>query len=151
DGRVVWSEANYDADVWLRASADAPWVAIARSNRYESQPEFSPDGTRVALISNRGGSESVFVHDRRDGSVRALALDPDYRWVRPIWSMREDALLITAYHDRHTRLYRFRLDGDRAQPVEQIAPGAFQGTELADRLVYMTGNGGGRGRLMQRR
>ena len=151
DGRVVWSEANYDADVWLRASADAPWVAIARSNRYESQPEFSPDGARVALISNRGGSESVFVHDRRDGSVRALALDPDYRWVRPNWSMREDALLITAYHDRHTRLYRFRLDGDRAQPVEQIAPGAFQGTELADRLVYMTGNGGGRGRLMQRR
>ncbi|RYD14418.1 MAG: hypothetical protein EOP90_13475 [Lysobacteraceae bacterium] len=149
DGAVVWSEANYDADVWLRASADAPWVAIARSNRYESQPEFSPDGQRVALISNRGGSESVFVHDRRDGSVRALTLDPESRWVRPVWSMREDALVITAYHDRHTRLYRFRLDEDRAQPLDQIDAGAFQGTELADRLVYMTGNGGGRGQLMQ--
>lgn len=149
DGTVVWSEANYDADVWLRASADAPWVAIARSNRYESQPEFSPDGQRIALISNRGGSESVFVHDRRDGSVRALTLDPDARWVRPVWSMREDALIITAYHERHTRLYRFRLDEDRAQPLEQFESGAFHGTELADRLVYMTGNGGGRGQLMQ--
>ena len=151
DGDAIWSEATYDADIRVRTGIDAPWQVIARSNRYESQPEFSPDGNRVALISNRGGSESVFVHDLRDGSVRALSLDPAQRWVRPTWSMREDALVITAYANRHTRLFRFRLDGDRAQPIEEAGDGAFHGTELAGRLVYMTGNGGGRGQLMQRR
>jgi DNA-binding winged helix-turn-helix (wHTH) protein len=150
-GTVVWAEATYDADIWLRAHGDASWVAIARSNRYESQPEFSPDGQRVALISNRGGSESVFVFDRRDGGVRALPLDPEYRWVRPTWSLQENALIITAYHDRHTRLYRYRLDEGLPRAIDGIAEGAFHGIELADRLVYMTGNGGGRGHLMQRR
>ena len=151
NGSVVWAEAIYDADIWLRAHHDAPWVAIARSNRYESQPEFSRDGQRVALISNRGGTESVFVHDRRDGSVRALPLDPAYRWVRPTWSMREDALIITAYHERHTQLHRFRLDDNLPRVMPEVAEGAFHGTEFANHLVFMTGNGTGRGSLMQLR
>ena len=150
-GAAVWSEAIYDADIWLRAGDGASWNAIARSNRYESQPEFSADGNRLALISNRSGTESVFVFDRRDGSVRALPLDPEFRWVRPTWSLRDDALIITAYANRHTRLYRFRLDDDRPREMPDAGDGAFHGIELADRLVYMTGNGTGRGNLMQLR
>jgi hypothetical protein len=149
NGAAVWSEANFDADIWLRTGNDGAWSAIATSNRYESQPEFSPDGSRVALVSNRNGAESVFVHDRRDGHVRALALDPRFRWVRPTWSARENALILTAYEDRHTRLYRYRLDGDVASPLPQVAPDAFLGVELADRLVYLAGHSSGRGTLMQ--
>lgn len=150
-GAAVWSEAIYDADVWLRNGAGAAWTSVARSNRYESQPEFSADGHRVALISNRGGTESVFVFDRRDGGVRALPLDPAMRWVRPTWSAREDALIVTAYADRHTRLYRLRLDDAVPRAVADVAEGAFHGSEFVDRLVHMTGNGGGRGQLMQLR
>ena len=151
DGGAVWSEAIYDADIWLRPGADAAWTAIARSNRYESQPEFSADGFRIALISNRNGTESVLVYDRRDASVRPLPLDPRFRWVRPTWSVRDHSLLITAYEDRQTRLYRYRLDDDVPRIVPHIEQGAFQGVELADRLLYMTGNGTGQGTLMQLR
>ncbi|MGN6519960.1 MAG: winged helix-turn-helix domain-containing protein [Dokdonella sp.] len=149
-GAAVWSEANYDADVWLRAGADAPWTVIARSNRYESQPEFSPDGSRIALVSNRNGAESVLVVDRRDGRARPLALDPAFRWVRPTWSMRGDALVISAYEDRVTRLYRYPLDGDVATPIAGVETDAFLGIELADRLVYLGGHGNSRP-LMQLR
>jgi DNA-binding winged helix-turn-helix (wHTH) protein/Tol biopolymer transport system component len=151
DGAAVWSEANYDADIWLRDSADAPWTAIARSNGYESQPEFSADGSRLALVSNRNGVESIFVYDRRDGSVRPLPLEPRLRWVRPSWSARDQSLILTAYEDRNTRLYRYRLDDDAARAVPHVEQGAFAGVELADRLLYMTGNGTGRGTLMQLR
>ncbi|MGH8172636.1 MAG: winged helix-turn-helix domain-containing protein [Rhodanobacteraceae bacterium] len=151
NGDAVWSEAIYDADVWLRESSDAPWTAIARSNRYESQPEFSPDGNRLAVVSNRGGTESVLVADLHDGSARPLPLDPKFRWVRPTWSARDDSLIITAYEDRHTRLYRYRLNDDVARLVPNVEEGAFQGVELADALLYMTGNGTGRGTLMKLR
>jgi DNA-binding winged helix-turn-helix (wHTH) protein len=151
NGAAVWSEAIYDADVWLRDGAAAPWTTIARSNRYESQPEFSADGSRLAVVSNRNGTESVLVVDRRDGSARPLPLNPAFRWVRPTWSVRDHSLIITAYEDRHTRLYRYRLDDDVPELVPHIEEGAFQGVELADRLVYMTGNGTGRGTLMQLR
>ncbi|TCO39976.1 winged helix-turn-helix domain-containing protein [Dokdonella fugitiva] len=150
NGAAVWAEANYDADVWLRANAQAPWRVIARSNRYESQPEFSPDGTRIALISNRSGAESVLVVDLRDGKVRPLALDPAFRWLRPTWTPRGDALVITAYEDRHTRLYRYPLDGDVATPIAHVETDAFLGVELADRLVYLGGHGNSRP-LMQLR
>ncbi|HEY6943250.1 winged helix-turn-helix domain-containing protein [Dokdonella sp.] len=149
-GAAVWAEANYDADLWLRAGADAPWTVVARSNRYESQPEFSPDGSRIALVSNRNGAESVLVVDRRDGKVRPLALDPAFRWVRPTWSMRGNALVITAYEDRRTRLYRYPLDGDVAIPIAGVEADAFLGIELADRLVYLGGHGNSRP-LMQLR
>lgn len=148
DGSAVWAEGRYDADIWLRPDAAAPWTAIAVSKRYESQPEFSPDGSRLALVSNRSGTESVFVHDRRDGSTRTLLLDPRYRWVRPTWSVRDDALVLTAYENHRTRLYRYRLDGDTATPV-LAEHDAFHGTELADRLIYIENHASGHGTLMQ--
>jgi DNA-binding winged helix-turn-helix (wHTH) protein/Tol biopolymer transport system component len=151
NGAAVWSEANYDADIWLRENAEAPWKAIARSNGYESQPEFSADGSRIALVSNRNGVESIFVYDRRNGSVRALPLDPKRRWVRPGWSARDQSLIVTAYEDRNTRLYRYRLEDAAARAVPHVEQGAFAGVELADRLLYLTGNGTGRGTLMQLR
>ncbi len=151
NGAAVWPEANYDADIWLRDGAGKPWTAIARSNFYESQPAFSADGSRIALVSNRNGVESVFVYDRRDGSVRSLPLDASLRWVRPSWSLRDDSLLLTAYEARETRLYRYRFDEASPRLVERVDPGAFGGVELADRLLYMTGSGTGRGTLMQLR
>jgi DNA-binding winged helix-turn-helix (wHTH) protein len=151
DGAAVWPEANYDGDILLRRPDDQPWIPIARSNRYESQPEFSADGNRVALVSNRNGSEAVFVFDRNDGSVRQLALNPQFRWVRPTWSMRDQSLIITSYEDVHTRLYRYRLDGDVPESMANVEEGAFHGIELRDRLLYLKDHRGPDSRLMQLR
>ena len=148
-GAAVWSEAIYDADIWLQTGRDAAWTAIARSNRYESQPEFSADGSKLALTSNRSGTESVLVYDLLDGNTHQLSLNAAYRWVRPTWSAREPALIITAYEDQQTRLYRYALDGDILSPLAHVEPGAFHGFELADRLLYLMGHGTESSMLMQ--
>lgn len=150
NGAAVWSEANYDADIWLRQAAGSTWKTIARSNRYEAQPAFSMDGNHVALVSNRHGAESVLVYNLLDGRSRPLSLDPNYRWVRPTWSSaQEQTLIITAYEDEQTRLYRYRLDADVATPISEVEPGAFHGVELADRLLYLNGHGTDQSTLMQ--
>lgn len=151
DGAVVWAEAAYDADIRIGRPGDPAWTVIARSNRFESQPEFSPDARRLALVSNRSGSESIIVADRAGGHERALALDARFRWVRPTWSARDDALIVTAYEDTATRLYRYRLDGDRPQWIGEAGDDAFHGTELVDRLVFLRGHGSDRSTLMQHR
>lgn len=152
DGRALWAQASYDADISVRASVDAPWTVVARSNRYETHPAFSPDGTRLALVSNRDGSERVFVADLRDGSTRTLPLDPRWRWVRPTWSTRADALILTAYEDGGTRLHRLRLDAAAPERIAGTGAGAFHGHELDDRLVWLDGHDGeGQSRLMQLR
>ena len=150
-GTAVWSEASHDADIWLQRATDGRWHNIARSNRYESQPAFSADGQKLALVSNRTGSESIFIVDINDGSTRALALTPSFRWVRPTWSARESALILTAYEDRQTRLYRYQLAGNVLSVVPDIEEGAFHGIELTDRLLYLRGHGSDNVTLMQRR
>lgn len=151
NGAAVWSEAEYDADIWLRSKTGGAWTVIARSLRYEAQPEFSADGHRIALTSNRNGAESIFVHDTRSGNTRQLALDPGFRWVRPTWSARDSSLIITAYEKRQTRLYRYQPDGDILARLPDVEPGAFQGIELRDRLLYLVGHGTAQSRLMQLR
>ena len=91
------------------------------------------------------------MYDRRDRSVRSLPLDARLRWVRPNWSARDDSLVLTAYEARETRLYRYRFDDASPRVIEHLDEGAFGGIELADRLLYMTGSGTGRGTLMQLR
>lgn len=150
DGAVVWAEAAYDADIQLGKPGDSARTTIARSNRFESQPEFSGDARRLALVSNRSGTESIVVADRATGRERILALDARFRWVRPTWSARGDALIVTAYEETATRLYRYRLDGDRPELIEGTGDDAFHGTELGDRLVFLRGHGGEHSTLMQR-
>lgn len=151
NGAAVWSEARYDADIWLRDAIGGTWTAIARSLRYEAQPEFSADGRLIALGSNRNGAESVLVHDALTGKTRQLALDPSLRWVRPTWSARDNSLVLTAYENRQTRLYRYQLDGDVLSVMSEVEPGAFQGIELSDRLLYLVGHGTAQSTLMQLR
>jgi hypothetical protein len=89
------------------------------------------------------------VFDRADGSVRQLALNPQFRWVRPTWSTRDRSLVITAYEDVHTRLYRYRLDGDVSEPLASVEEGAFHGIELTDRLLYVKDHRTPQSTLMQ--
>lgn len=151
DGSAVWSEAAYDADIQLRRGGDTAWTTIARSSRYEAQPEFSADGQQLALSSNRNGAESVLVFNLRDGSTRQLLLDPGFRWVRPSWSARDRSLIITAYEDRHTRLYRYQLETEALSPLVPVETDAFQGIELRDRLLYLSAHGTDHGTLKQLR
>ena len=50
-------------------------------------------------------------------------------WVRPTWSARDGSLILTAYEGRHTRLYRYRLDGDVATLTMDVDEngGLFEG------------------------
>jgi hypothetical protein len=151
DGSAVWSDARHDGDIELRRSGRDDWEAIARTNRYESQPEFSADGKHIALVSNRDGSESIVVYNMDSGTVLPLALEPRFRWVRPTWSARDQSLILTAYEDVETRLYRYRLDRGVLETVPNVEPGAFHGVELADRLFFLSGHRTRQSALMQLR
>jgi len=57
--------------------------SLARDRR----PRFSPDGTRIAFYSDRGGSYEVWTISRDGGDLRQLTRDPSRRNARhPAWS-----------------------------------------------------------------
>jgi Tol biopolymer transport system component len=70
--RLAYSQETWDSDIWrldLRrrgSTEDAPTRLIA-STRMDGNPQFSPDGERVAFSSARSGQGEIWVVDARGG------------------------------------------------------------------------------------
>lgn len=64
DGRLMaYSHFFVDANIWrLDLDGGQPRSAIA-STQYDSSPQYSPDGKRVAFRSNRGGFHEIWTSD----------------------------------------------------------------------------------------
>ncbi len=142
DGAVVWMQTSFDGEIWLRGVDEADWHTIASSNRFESNPAFSPDSRQLALVSNRGDSEAILLVDRASGATTALRLDPRKRWVRPSFAPDGKSLLLTAYAGSRTALYRYHLDNGSLTPLSDDIDDAFGGIDVGDRLLFRRGTEG---------
>ena len=66
DGRhLAYSQFFQDTNIWQiqvdGARATSPARKLISSTQYDSSPQFSPDGSRVAFRSNRGGSQEIWI------------------------------------------------------------------------------------------
>src|ERR1051326_5304407 len=54
-------------DLYTLPIAGGPAKRIIGGMSFESQPRFSPDGKKIAFISDRSGAENVWIADPRSG------------------------------------------------------------------------------------
>ena len=114
DGRMAYAQFFQDANIWrIDTEGKQPPVKVISSTQYDSSPQYSPDGSRVAFRSNRSGSNEIWVSDSNgripvqltkyggpsDGNAALVAGRDEYRirhagpTVRRIstWSPRSEA------------------------------------------------------------
>jgi len=53
---------------------------------FNSQPRYSPDGKKIAFISDRGGSENVCIADVDGSNPKQLSLDEESEFASPAWT-----------------------------------------------------------------
>ena len=59
-------------DVWLVPTAGGPARQLTQHPADDRQPAFSPDGARIAFVSNRQAGNQVYVVDLAGGAPKQL-------------------------------------------------------------------------------
>ena len=62
--RLIYTQFFQDANIWrIDTDGKGPAVKVVTSTQYDSSPQYSPDGKRIAFRSNRSGSNEIWVTD----------------------------------------------------------------------------------------
>ncbi|WP_338425565.1 amidohydrolase family protein [Sphingopyxis kveilinensis] len=84
DGRTIAFDLL--GDIYTMPIDGGTPTRIAEGLAYEHQPRFSPDGTRIAFVSDRGGGDNIWIMNR-DGSDKRQVSKEDFRLLnQPSWS-----------------------------------------------------------------
>jgi Tol biopolymer transport system component len=143
-GRWAFSKRISSYDI-RRIDAGDPRAAPAlffSSTQLDANPQFSPDGSRVALSSSRSGGIEIWIADA-DGS-RPLRLTSMEITGSPRWSPDGSQIAFDAIADGNADIYVVEVTGGpprrlTVDPSEDIVPGwSHDG-----RWIYFTSNRGG--------
>ncbi len=87
---------------------------------FDAHPMYSPDGRRIAFISDRSGSENLWVAEADGTQLGMLSHDTQAVFVGPAWSADASAIYVTRINDRNRRnsgvksaRWKFSLTGSR--------------------------------------
>jgi Tol biopolymer transport system component/DNA-binding winged helix-turn-helix (wHTH) protein len=89
--RLAYTEGLHNIDIWQIRPGEPP-RSFASSTRDDFNPQYSPDGKRVAFSSNRSGVMQIWVCDQDGGNPTQLTRfetgpsgtprwSPDGRWI----------------------------------------------------------------------
>lgn len=74
--------------------------ALLAGPAFETQPVYSPDGKRLAFISDRSGTENLWIADVDGRNARSLSQDTLGVFVAPAWSADGKSVFVTRFDSR---------------------------------------------------
>ena len=73
-------------DIYTMPATGGSATAITHGMAYDAQPRFSPDGKRIAFISDRSGGENVWLMNADGKDTVALTTGNNNMYISPAWS-----------------------------------------------------------------
>lgn len=102
---------TYGGDIWRVPVRGGAARRLTTHPAIDSQPMFSPDGKRIAFVSNRSGSNQVYVMPSAGGALTQLTYHTEGYSLQD-WYPDGNSLLVLASRDHHWRSSSrfFRID-----------------------------------------
>ena len=107
DGRTIVFELL--GDLYLVDASGGNAKAIATGMAFDSQPSFSPDGRQIVFLSDRSGSENVWVANADGRHAHAVTtIEDDSIFTSPAWSADARTIYVSRFRTEHNA---FELQG----------------------------------------
>src|SRR6266704_4261780 len=84
DGKTIAFELA--GDIYTLPIEGGQAKLIAGGMAFDSQPKFSPDGKWIAFLSDREGSENVWIMKADGSEPKQVSKDPNSEFASPSWS-----------------------------------------------------------------
>jgi tricorn protease len=130
----------YAGDLWSVARDGGDAVRLTTAPGLETEPHFSPDGSRIAFTGEYDGNVDVYVVDAAGGVPERLTFHPDRDHVAGWTRDGKSVLFRSARHSYSSKFYRlFTISTDGGFPTELPLPMAATGSYSEDstQLAYM--------------
>lgn len=125
DGRTLLFEIL--GDLYTLPVAGGTATRLTSGQGYDMQPRYSPDGSQIVFVSDRNGSENLWVMAADGTGARALTTGERENYLSPIWT--PDGRYVVA--TKGSQLWLYHIDGGSgvqftgvSRPGATPAPGA---------------------------
>jgi tricorn protease len=131
---------EYAGDLWTVPRAGGQARRLTATPTVETEPHFSPDGSKIAYTATVGGNTDVYVVPATGGDPTRLTYHPGLDRVRG-WTPDGKRVVfgsarVSPPHQSYFRLFSIGLDGGLPEPLPM--PRAYTGTYSPDgkRVAY---------------
>jgi tricorn protease-like protein len=123
DGQTIIFELL--GDLYSLPAAGGEAKAITSGLAFDSQPSVSPDGTRIAFISDRDGSENLWIATIDGSDPKQLSKDPQGDFESPSWTPDGDYVLVSRKpNDGLHEIWMYNIQGGTGVQVTKSSPAA---------------------------
>lgn len=112
-------------DLYLLPAEGGQARPLTRGMAFDSQPRFSPDGARVAFISDRSGAENVWVIGTDGEGARRLSDNEKMaQFASPSWARDGSHVIVsrTTWGLRTYEVWAFHIDGGKGVKLTDAKP-----------------------------
>jgi Tol biopolymer transport system component len=147
--RLAFSQLQYDIDIWRLGFDGGPPQRLIASSVQDSAPQVSPDGRRIAFISQRGGSREVWLAGAEGTDEHQLTALNGPDAANPRWSPDGRRIVFSARVAGNSEIFVLDVDeaGTAGRPLRlthDSANDVFPSFSSDGRWVYFSSDRTGR-------
>jgi len=116
-GRVVYqarSAPDENWSVYIMRADGTERVRLTDGSANDTSPVLSPDGRRIAFVSDRDGNREIYLMNADGSEQTNLTRDAADDWT-PAWSPDGEYLLFSSFRDGNWEIYVIGVDGSGQQ------------------------------------
>ncbi len=118
---LVFQEVKYNANIWqLDLKQNLKPEPLITSIKYNSFPKYTPDGKRIAFVSNRKGKSSVWLYDIGAKSQTEIIQIANTDLTLPVWDQQGENLLISSRGETGYQCYQLSISTRSFETLSEI-------------------------------